>query len=307
MSLVDANGIYRGPRDTQFRDFLLSLFQRSNLTKDITDILLSGENYQLFSRAFTGPTAHPFNNYERYEQIGDVSVKKFVVEYMYRRFPQIDCTKGVGIVARLKIYYESSIVLADLADRLGFWPFITALDAPGPNSQGNKSKKGHNRKFGKTKLLEDVFESFIGCTTTIIDNIYRPGVGYGIVYSILENIFDEENITLDYNILFDAKSVLNENIPYLRQNDTEFGNILYESTQDPITKEFYTYIIFQTRDHLKQKQKQTDQLPPGIIIGQGIHKTKVEAEKLAARKALDYLKKAGKAKPRDEFYNIFCE
>ena len=115
----------------------------------------------------------------------------------------LKCPKGVKVVARLRINYGSKESLAEIADNLGFWPFISAA------IEGmNKGVKYRNRH--KKDLLEDTFEAFLGCAEFVLDNEFKIGVGYGIVYDILASIFDNINISLDYKDLFDAKTRLKE-------------------------------------------------------------------------------------------------
>ncbi len=61
-----------------------------------------------------------------FEQLGDVSVNKFIVNYMYKRFPQLRNPNGVDVVAKLKIKYASKNQLQMLSESLDMWRFITA-------------------------------------------------------------------------------------------------------------------------------------------------------------------------------------
>lgn len=73
-----------------------------------------------YGNAFTATTANKVDNYERFEQIGDVTANKFIVWYAYRRFPQLDCTDGVKVVARLRINYGAKQFFAPLGEQLDF-------------------------------------------------------------------------------------------------------------------------------------------------------------------------------------------
>ncbi len=39
---------------------------------------------------------------QMFEQLGDVSVNKFIVNYMYKRFPQLRNPNGVDVVGQTK-------------------------------------------------------------------------------------------------------------------------------------------------------------------------------------------------------------
>lgn len=116
--------------------------------------------------------------------------------YFYDRFPQLNCPAGVAVIARLKIVYASKNSFQDIAEKLGFWPYIKA-------SQNEKDQK-------RKSLLEDVFEAFIGATQQILDDEYELGFGFTIVCRILKGIFDEIPISLEYEELYDAKTRLKE-------------------------------------------------------------------------------------------------
>ena len=67
---------------------------------------------------------------------------------LFNRFPQLNCSSCVQVVAKLRIKYGSKELLSTIAEKLGFWDFIR--DTP------------DNMRVNKKKLLEDVCESFFG-------------------------------------------------------------------------------------------------------------------------------------------------
>ena len=95
--------IYKGTRGPMFKALISGLMERGNLKDKYIGILTNDENMKKFSKAFTAASANKNENYEIYEQIGDVSANKFIVWYAYQRFPQLNCPAGVKVVARLRI------------------------------------------------------------------------------------------------------------------------------------------------------------------------------------------------------------
>ena len=201
-------GIHLGNRGQEFTTFISGLLTKANLKGPYLNKLLSKYSLQEYAKSFTAKSANHRYNYEVYEQLGDLSINKTIVGYAYRRFPFLDGPWGVGPTARLRIIYGSGEFLGPKADELGFWPFISALELP--RTEGDKKKKTKTRSTHKKELLEDCFEAFIGCTEQLLDNQYRIGVGYAIVYDILVSILDEVPMPLGYNDLFDAKTRLKE-------------------------------------------------------------------------------------------------
>lgn len=196
--------VINGERDT-FKDYIKGILKRG-LPDHYIDELTTPEALQVFSYAFTSKRANPDHNYEIFEQLGDVSVNKFVVDYMYHRFPQLRNPGGVDVVGKLKIKYVAMEVLQGLAEELKMWPYITAMD------------EEKNAPVKRKKLMEDVFEAFFGALEFLLNNYIGEdngslnliGVGYHVNYTILKSLYDNLNISIRYEDLVDAKTRLNE-------------------------------------------------------------------------------------------------
>lgn len=204
-------GIYTGNRDNKFKEFIKDLVMKSNIRSKYINILIEPKNLEIYNNVFTSELVDIKNNYQVYEQLGDLSCNKFIVSYMYKKFPHVFHSEGVKIVARLRINYCSKEVLSSIAEKLGFWYYITA--------------PYEARKHKMKDLLEDVFEAFIGATEYILDSQVKFGVGYVVVYKILNKIFDSLDISLNYNNLFDAKTRLKE---IFDSNEQKLGQIKYK-------------------------------------------------------------------------------
>ena len=266
--------IFEAPRDISFTNFLRNLLKKGKLKEKYINILLDKDSLKEYSNAFTSDTADELNNYEIYEQLGDLAINKFIVHYMYNRFPILKkSAKYVKIVARLRINYGSKQTFFDIAQNLGFWNFITASD--------------QERSTKMKSLCEDTFESFIGVTESLLDSKIRNGVGYAIVYDILSSIFDDIYISLKYEDLFDNKTRLKELFDHFGKDAV--GTLEYVDTKDMTTK-ISTSIIYQNLGFSK------------IQLGQGSAALKADAQQRAAQNALAKLKNMGYVKPVDEIY-----
>jgi dsRNA-specific ribonuclease len=204
--------IYLAPRDNTFKHFLRNILVTGNIKDRYIDILLNDKNIIQYSNAFTSSSVDKKNNYEIYEQLGDLSANKFIVTYMYKRFPQLYCTEGVKVTARLRINYGSQHTFSRIAEDLNFWNFITMTHEERNNIHESRTTDDQKKRKVATKksLLEDCFEAFIGVTEKLMDDEFQIGVGYSIVYDILKHIFDKIDISLKYTDLFDAKTRLKE-------------------------------------------------------------------------------------------------
>lgn len=247
-------------------DLLRKVLTRANLKPQYLNLLLS--RVDLYQHAFTSESYDAKYNYEIYELLGDASVNKFLVWYFYRRFPQLHCSGSVKVLSRLKINYASKVILSQIADKLGFWPYIRAT-----NDEREKAKKS---------LLEDVFEAFIGLTELIVDEYFAVGVGYVVVNDILTSILDTMPISLQFEDLYDAKTRLKE----LFDANRQLGKLVYDDFQT-------TTVLYQIVDGIKKKMAES----------YGAQKAGRHQE--VSKTVLESLAKQGIS--RTVNYNLFCE
>ena len=184
--------------------------------------------------------------------------------------------EGVKVAARLRINLGSKNSFCSIAEKFGFWDFISATN---------------DLRYRKKKpLLEDVFEAFLGATETMIDNQTKTGVGYACVYKILGAIFDEIEISLKYEDLYDAKTRLKE----LFDIHTEtLGHIRYEEKREKLM----VYSIIYRIDTSKDSK---------VLIGKGSAALKADAEQVAAADALKNLASKGFVKYAPSIYARFA-
>jgi dsRNA-specific ribonuclease len=210
-----------GIRGPPFCEFIRSLLLRSGLKTRYIDLLTNEESMKTYTDVFTHISIDPDRNYEYLEILGDVTCNKSIVWYIKDRFPQLQNSEGVKVIARLRINLVSKKNFASIADKLGFEPFISC-------EKEIKEQKGKS-------LLEDVFEAFFGATELLIDKIIGNGAGYGICYRILQSILDEESISLRYEDLYDPITRLKETFDFFRQQvpgrqcSMIWGNMLWEN------------------------------------------------------------------------------
>ena len=270
-NMLDENPVvYRGSRGDDFKKIIRDVLVKSNLKSHYIDLLMSEDSLKVYNDVFTSNTADMENNYEMYEQMGDVLAGSFIIWYMYRRFPHLQCSEAVKIVARLKINYGARQSFFGIGEKLGFWPFITATE-----EERNREKKD---------LLEDTLEAFIGATAFILDNNLQHGVGYAVVYNILSSIFDEMDISLKYEDLYDPITRLKETFDYFKDR---IGIQEKHSVKDEKLTTFTLFRVFQGRKD---------------EIGVGVAAKKPDAEQKAATQALEYLKLKGFLKPTPSLY-----
>lgn len=255
-------GIYLGDRKDSFKTLIYKILKLGKISKEYLDLLTSPNNLELYGCAFTSELVDENNNYQPYEIIGDGTVGMFIVDYAFEKFPHLQNNDGIKIVARFKINYGSKENLSKLAEDLGMWEFISAT-----NEQRLTSKKS---------LLEDVFESFLGVTTFILNKDVNKGVGYALVYRVLKGIYSKVEFSLKYEDLYDAKTRLKE-VFDMAHDSLEATQLLYREekmdSQSPVISKVF----------LEYKNKKQEQ------IGFGTGDTKMQAQQDASENAIKYL------------------
>ena len=255
---------------TNFETFLKNLISMTRLDSKYVNILTDEKSIKLYKKAFTHPSYDNVNNYEVYEQLGDITLNKFLVWYFYDRFPILNNNFGVKIIARLRIKYGSKQFLSELADSYNFWEHIYITETI---SNGKK-----------ISVLEDVFESFIGVTEYIINQRLYNGLGYICCYNILRSYFDKIPIDISYESLFDAKTRLKELFDLYKD---KLGVITYQYEKESCLN---SYIV---KVYKISVGKTTDKI---LISESHSQISKSDAEQKASEIALQFLLKEGYTK-----------
>lgn len=286
MSSIIENTIYLGTRGESFKTLIAGLLKRGNLAPKYIDMLTNEDSMKLYSQGFTSSSANPTHNYEIFEQMGDVLIGTTIINYSYRRFPQLFCPSGLKVVARLKINLGAKEELSKYGEMLGFWDYISAS-----NEERSRNKKS---------LLEDAFESFCGVTGYILDEGVRNGVGYPIVYDILTSIFDEMDISLKYEDLYDNITRLKETFDV---NPTlGYVDYIIENNEDRNTPTIAKAAIFQGGSKKKKSARKLIR-----IIGTGSAFAQDDAKQKAAAMGIETMKREGIFKPPPPEYRFFCQ
>jgi dsRNA-specific ribonuclease len=263
--------IIYGTRDNSFWKMIRQTLERSNIKKESIDKLLSDPMaIDMYNCVFTHLSADNEKNYEWLEILGDSTLNKCIVWYISKRFPQLRCSEGVKIIARLKINLISKKTFADIATSLDWWEFVTAEE--------------EIKQTKKKKLMEDIFEAFFGATELLIDSIVYPGSGYAICYRIVASLFNELDISLSYESLYDPITRLKEVFDYFK----DIGSFQFSSER----KDGYQHVfLLQIINHQK------------LTIGFGIAPLLDDAKQKACQRGLENLKSRGIIKPVPEYYH----
>jgi dsRNA-specific ribonuclease len=291
-TLETLTGIYLGNRGIEFKRLITSLLKKGKLKKKYIAALTTPESMEVFSAAFTSELVDEEHNYQVYEQLGDLSGNKFIVQYFYRRFPQLKCADGVKVVARLRINYGAKQSFCEIARELGFWNFISATN----DLRQRKMKP----------LLEDVFEAFLGAMEDILDREVSFGLGYPMVYKVLKAIFDDMDISLKYEDLYDAKTRLKE---LFDMHEDRLGPLKYQERKEDLITYSSVYRVQGGRYEVRANGSVNRNRILGgryMKIGEGSAALKSDAQQRAAAEALKTLATQGWKKPPPAIYQRFA-
>lgn len=268
---------YHGARDNTFKNMIVNILsKRSGLKQKYIDMITDDEGMKVFSQVFTHPTMDANENYEFYEIIGDSTVNKSIVWYLMRRFPKLRTPQGVPVIARLKICLVSKKTLSSLCEKLNVWNFV--------------SSDMDTRQTKMKKTLEDVFEAFLGAIEFLIDSKIKEGAGYSFCYNIIKSLFDEIDISLKYNDLYDSKTRLKELFDFYKNK--KIHNFKYETKKIDVF--FVTEVIISViRD---------DGKIVNVVSESGKANLKQDSEQKASENALRLLHNMGIYKQEPDIF-----
>lgn len=185
------------------------------------------------------------NSYERLEYLGDSVIKSIISNYLFDRFPD----ENEGFMTKLKTKIENKESLAKLSIAIGLEEYMI-ISAQIEESVGRKSEK----------ILEDIFESFIGAlfkTTSM-------SICNDLMISIMESEVDFSGILhIDTNYKDQLLRFYHKN----KWNPPTYKSLHTSGT----TKKIFTMGVMDNN---------------GVVIAQGTDSSKRKAEQEASRNAL---------------------
>jgi ribonuclease III len=204
---------------------------------------------------------------ERLEFLGDTVIKLIISKYLFERYPEED----EGFMTRLKIKIENGKSLANLAKIIGIDDYVLI-------SQQIESNSGRS----SIKILEDVFESFIGAL--FLDSDYNTCDKF--IRAILES-------EIDYAmLLYKDNNYKDQLLRYYHK--MKWSHPIYDMVKEsgPSNKKIFTIVVKDNDDNK---------------IGVGIASSKKMAEQNASKQALIYFKQLNDDQiyEEDEDSNIY--
>lgn len=214
-------------------------------------------------------------SYQRLEYLGDSIIRQVLSNYLLIRFPE----NAEGPLTKLRAQLENQDTLAELSKKLKLNNYMLI----------SRNYEVTNARNKNTKMISDVFESFIAAlyydfNDINYDNIGKDcnytkllqGKGYDICNELIINLI-EENIDIGYLLSTDRnfKDELLQEFHKRNWGDPKYNlwREITENNNNNIPKKMFEMIV---------------RTPENEIIGKGIGSSKQKGEKLAAKVALEW-------------------
>lgn len=198
---------------------------------------------------------------ERLEFLGDSVLGLVIANYLYERYPD----QNEGFLTRMKTNLVRAEALAYLANELDLGKYIIMSRHIEDKCNGRKSMK----------ILEDVFESFIGAIFLDFNEIEFPntdfysGMGFHICQKLIINIIEEK---VDFSELIKTNTNYKDQISkYFQKTYNSYPSYEEVEVEEVNNQKIFTVNVLD---------------PKGEILAQGNGTSKKRAEQSASRNAL---------------------
>ena len=219
------------------------------LSELLNKFSISTHDEKYYELALTHPSCNSEQNtkhhdYERLEFVGDSVIGFVSADLIFKLHPEMD----QGLMSKLRSFLVCSKALANYARKFNINNFIHIGHSI---SQEQLAKSD--------KILEDVFEAFIGA-------IYLDQ-GIEVAYKVVKDILFDDIKNTNIDDIIDAKTRLQEEIQSEYREAVKYE--LIDEFGPPHDRTFVTQVVFN-----------------GIVLGKGSGKSKKASEEAAAKDAL---------------------
>jgi ribonuclease-3 len=214
-------------------------------------------------------------SYERLELVGDSILRQIISDYLFIRYRDMD----QGGITKLRSLIENGSSLAEMARRIGLPKYMLIprnLEATGAREKNNKFQCDIFEAF-IAALYYDSMEIKYSDIGTKLDLIKKSrGPSFDLCFQFVTNLIEDE---IDLSLLLENE--INHKDELLQQyHKLGWGDPKYNVMD----------IIIDNNKMGKKSFKMYVRDNDGNIIGTGTGSSKQKGEKIAAKKALQYLK-----------------
>lgn len=232
---------------------LINVLTDAKIKKKYIETLTTPKSLSYFVSTFTDPSYDPYNNYLFLRSLGTVSIHKIYVWHIYKNFDVNPKT-----LTEIKKKFMNDTKFGEFMEQTYHISEHILYD--------QKVKLNE-------KIIQYVFEAFIGTIEFLLDKNYKKGIGYITVNKLCVYLLTKMNIVVEESNLTDSKTKLKELFTELKTEPR------YLVTKDEETCIFHVKVY--------------DMYAPTQLLGEGSGKTIIKGEKEAAEKALALLASKG--------------
>jgi len=211
--------------DKEFQAMIKDMLYRSGIPDEKIKNVIRDQQHQVrqnvydeFAKCFVPEKVDKKNNYELYEFMGDSSVNKATISYLFRKLHPLLSAKGslsaVGYMDKIKSAYVSKQFLQSMCEHLGFDEFLYRIIH-------NPRYAGLLTNLKEEDEKENVVEAFFGCMEIQLDRYVGIYSGYGFISNLIIDILESMDINYDPSVLWQHVILLKETNDAIKKFNNE--------------------------------------------------------------------------------------
>jgi len=275
-SVLNWNASLHEHNPEDYYKFIYTLLSNYGLLSDEEiDKILNEEGMKVMTSAVTHwSVGEEVDDYEVWETLGDVTLNKIMVWYMFRRFPEAT-SEELTEAKKINVSKGQFPVYAHTLNLPQYVRYRSVNYQSGKNVLTISLDKS---------IKEDTFEAFFGALEYLIDSRIILGSGYIVCYNIVSHILDQQQMTIDLSKIKDSITQLKEIFDTRRK----FGDS-FEYTFDYPNKKMIVTIKF--NKDLPSPVINHEKKPHTVKLEVKNVQNEKEGQRKASEQALLFLKK----------------
>jgi len=230
-NVLDWNAKLHDHNPNDYYKFIYTLLSNYGLlSDDEINKILDSEGMKMMTSAVTHwSVAEEVDDYEVWETLGDSTLNKIMVWYMFRRFPEAT-SEELTEAKKINVSKGQFPVYAHTLNLPQFVRYRSVNYQSGKNILTISLDKS---------MKEDTFEAFFGALEYLIDSRIILGAGYIVCYNIVSHILDQQQMTVELSKIKDSITQLKEIFDSRKKFGDSFEyNFDYQNKKQYVTLKF---------------------------------------------------------------------
>ncbi len=279
-SVLNWNAPLHEHNSEDYYKFIYTLLSNYALLSDSEiDKILDEEGMKIMTSAVTHwSVAEEVEDYEVWETLGDVTLNKIMVWYMFRRFPEAT-SEELTEAKKINVSKGQFPVYAHTLNLPQYVRYRSVNYQSGKNVLTIHLDKS---------IKEDTFEAFFGALEYLIDSRIILGAGYIACYNIVTHVLDQQQMTIELSKIKDSITQLKE----IFDTRKKFGDS-FEYTFDYQNKKLIVTLKFNKDlpSPINHKDFEGKKVPHTVKLEVKNIQNEKDGQRKASEQALIFLKK----------------